>query len=144
MAAESLIMSLIASNFPLHEWKKFETDRAGLNGYFRGGKKASKEAQTIVSALSHPEVVALLVREFNLLPEHVRVQVRTLCNEGNASGNVRKGIMRLDKALNGAILRKEEDVRMNVRVEGRDGVHYRGKRVDPAIAGAARKYGIIR
>ncbi len=135
-------MLLLNNNHPLHAWEQFETDRSSTVSFHAGGKKLEKMAQTIVSSLSHQKAVELVARDFHLMPEVLRIQVRTLCHNDNMSGNVRKGVLRLNALMKGELLKKETSVRVNERVEGRDGAFYKQRNVNPAVAGAAQKYGI--
>jgi len=148
----SLALAMIQANVPLHRWKTFEaerrmTDRSSsveIGGWGRT-KDWSKVARALLNSCSHPDAVDLIAREFNQFPELLRINFRTLAIEAHsASGNVRKGIARLNDRLGGAILRDKDVQTFNQRVEGVDGARYKKVRVDPAVAGAMRKYGIIK
>jgi hypothetical protein len=58
----------------------------------------------------------------------------TLAADGNASGNVKKGCQALIHQVGGRLLRAKVDI--TARVAGKT------IRVDPAKAGATRKYGV--
>lgn len=138
----NLVLQMLAFNVPLSQWRTFEPRTNGA-GFFRS-KNTDKIAQAIFSQLSHESSVELVAKEFDSFPADLRLQLRTLCNSRNCSGNVSKGVTRLDRLMNGRLLREEEfKQRVNVRVEGLD-VHYRSKVVNPAVAGATRKYGIVK
>lgn len=137
----SLVLQMLAFNVPLSQWRSYEPRTSGA-GFF-SSKNTDKIAQSVFSQLSHESAVELVAKEFDSLPAAVRLQLRTLCNAGNGSGNVRKGVQRLDRLMGGKLLREEEfRQRMNVRVEGLD-AKYKSKVVNPAVAGATRKYGIL-
>ncbi len=137
----SVILRLIDKNHPLHAHGRYE--ETGNGGGFFASKNPDKYARTIFTSLSHPNAVAFIAKEFAGLPMQVRIALRTLCNDGNATGNVRKGVQRLNELLRGELLREEQRMRTSVRVETQNGVGYRRQVVNPSIAGAARKYGII-
>jgi hypothetical protein len=137
----ALIMTMISKNVPLCQWQRFVDSGADGAGFHAGGKNPEKIAQIIFSSLSHPDAVSLVAREFEELSQQVRIQLRTLCNNGNASGNVRKGVQRLNELLNGKLLREEKfEQYTNRRMEGASGAFYKRARVNPAVAGAQRKY----
>lgn len=135
----SLILRLIDKNFPLYAHEKFVETGVGL-GFCLGGKNPEKYAQSIFSQLSHPKSQDFVAKHFSDLPQQIRIQLRTLCNNGNATGNVRKGVQRLNTLLGGAILREESVQTVNRRRETVDGVRFDKMRVNPAVAGATRKY----
>jgi hypothetical protein len=133
---------MLSFNVPLSQWEQYQPRNYGA-GFF-SSKNTDKAAKLIFSQLSHDKAVALVAKEFELLPPDLRMRLRTLCNEGNGSGNVRKGIQRLDKLLDGKLMREEAfRQKMNIRVEGVE-ARFRSKTVNPAIAGATRKYGILK
>ncbi len=137
----SLILTMIGKNVPLCQWKKFMDSGAEGKGFYSGGKMPTKIAQIIFSSLSHPDAVTLVAKEFPELSQQVRIELRTLCNNGNATGNVRKGVQRLNELLRGELLRERQHVEItNRRVEGVNGAYYKKDRVNPAVAGAKRKY----
>lgn len=131
---------MLAINVPLSQWRAFEASgRAGTG--WHGGKNTDKTAAAIFAQLSHEETVALVAREFDSYPSDLRLILRTLCNAGNGSGNVRKGVQRLDRLMGGKLLREETHVE-RFQAKTRDGWH--SKTVNPAVAGATRKYGIVK
>lgn len=137
-------LHMIALNVPLSKWRAFEDEIASgkrAAGSFHGGKNTEKAAQAVFSSLSHDEAVALVAREFDSYPADMRLILRTLCNDGNASGNVRKGVQRLDRLMGGKLLREDKH-EQRMQVLTRDG--WRSKRVDAAVAGATRKYGTLK
>ena len=132
----SLILTMIGKNVPLCQWRKFVDSGDVGKGFYSGGKMPAKIAQAIFSSLSHPDAVVLVAKEFPELSQQVR-----LCNSGNATGNVRKGVQRLNEMLLGELLREKQHVEVtNRRVEGVNGAYYKRDRVNPAVAGAKRKY----
>lgn len=136
----STTLSMLALNVPLSQWRQFEADgRAGTS--WHSGKNTNKTAQAIFSQLSHDDAVALVAREFDSYPADLRIILRTLCNAGNGSGNVRKGVQRLDRLMSGRLLRDETHVE-RFQVKKRDG--WKSVSVNPAVAGATRKYGIVK
>lgn len=145
----SLALKLIHANKPLSQWRKYyaDTNRGAydeslkLNFSWSGSKNPAKLAQLIFSQLSHDDAVALVAREFDSFPADLRIQLRTLCNNGNATGNVRKGVQRLDKLMGGKLMRAEVHVE-KFQAKTRDG--WSSKNVNPAVAGATRKYGIVK
>lgn len=140
-AKTPVLLRMLHRNVALSQWESF-IDGADGAGFFAGGKNPSKTAQAIFTQLSHEKVVQLLVVEYDGLPEQVKLEFRDLCARGNASGNVRKNVQRLNDLLGGKLLRSQAFVaHVNTRVEGIDGAGYKRKAVNPAIAGATRKYG---
>jgi hypothetical protein len=131
---------MLALNVPLAQWRKFEAEgRAGT--VWHRGKNTDKTAAAIFAQLSHEEAVALVAREFDSYAADLRLCLRTLCNAGNGSGNVRKGVQRLDRLMGGKLLREEEHTE-HFQVKTRDG--WKTTKVNPAVAGATRKYGIVK
>ena len=146
----SLVLKMLSLNVPLSQWRKFETQQREAGPYsheistrfsWNGQKGPDKEARSIFNQLSHDEAVALVAREFDSFPADLRLILRSLCNEGNGSGNVRKGVQRLDRLMGGKLLREEQHVE-HFQSKTRDG--WKSKAVNPAVAGATRKYGIIK
>lgn len=135
----SVILAMLHKNRSLSEWESWAD--TGIGAGFFSQKNSDKLAQQIFNQLSHPKAVALVAKEFEQLPPDLRLRIRTLCNDGNASGNVRKGVQRLDQLLGGKLLRDEQHVQyQNIRVESVDGVRFKRKAVNQAAAGAQRKY----
>lgn len=132
---------MLALNVPLSQWRQFEIDYLRSATKWHVGKSTDKAAAAIFAQLSHDEAVALVAREFEEYPADLRVVLRTLCNNGNGSGNVRKGVQRLDRLMAGKLLRKQEHV-TTFQTKTRDG--WRARTVNPAVAGATRKYGIVK
>lgn len=134
-----IVLSMIRANVPLHKWKEFEPGRVPSG---RLKEDTRKIAALILKQCGHSEVVDLVAKEFEGFPPQLRVDFRTLaCNPEAASGNVRKGLQRLNDKLGGKLLREEVKLAFNKRVETRDGVSYRRQEVNQAVAGAKRKYG---
>lgn len=136
----STTFAMLALNVPLSQWRQFEADGRTAN-VWHTGKNADKTAQAIFSSLSHDSAVELVAREFDKYPSDIRLILRTLCNAGNGSGNVRKGVQKLDRLMGGKLLREETHVE-KFQAKTRDG--WKSTKVNPAIAGATRKYGIVR
>ena len=143
-----LTLRMLSLNVPLSQWRRFEADQREAGAYgtshflgWNGRKNSDKLAQAIFSALSHDDAVALVAREFDEYPADLRLILRTLCNAGNGSGNVRKGVQRLDRLMGGKLLREETHAE-RFQAKTRDG--WRSKTVNPAVAGATRKYGIVK
>jgi hypothetical protein len=144
----STTLRMLALNAPLSQWRSFEDEHREEGAYgashhlgWNGTKNTEKMARAIFSALSHDEAVALVAREFDGYPSDLRLILRTLCNDGDGSGNVRKGVQRLDRLMGGKLLRADQHVE-RFRARTRDG--WRSKEVNPAVAGATKKYGIIK
>ena len=135
----SVILEMLSFNVSLSQWKTYQPRYAGA-GFFNS-KNADKVAQSIFSQLSHPDAVDLVAREFDALPADIRLRLGTLANEGNGSGNVRKGVQRLDRLLNGKLMREKVHTE-TFRKMGADG--WQSRSVNPAVAGATRKYGVVR
>lgn len=136
----STTLKMLALNVPLSQWRKFEQEDR-VQTAWHGGKATDKAAAKIFSQLCHHETVSLVAREFDNYPADLRLALRTLCNKREGSGNVSKGVQRLDKMMCGNLLREQANGE-HFRVETWDG--WRSKRVDPAVAGATRKYGIVK
>jgi hypothetical protein len=131
---------MLSLNVPLSQWRKFEEEgRTGT--VWHGGKNTDKTAAAIFAQLSHDDAIALVAREFDTYPADLRLILRSLCNTGNGSGNVRKGAQRLDRLMGGKLLREETHTE-RFQAKTRDG--WRSKVVNPAVAGATRKYGIVK
>ena len=137
----SMVMAMIRANVPLHQWRTFD----GAGRTVRIQKEDSRKiAQSILSQCSHAELVELVSREFAQLPERIRIDFRTLAsNSGACTGNVRKGVQRLNDKLGGQLLREENNRVFNRRMETATGASYRQVRVNEAIAGAKRKFGLL-
>lgn len=133
----STTMNMLAINVPLSQWRDFEAGTRTRTS-FHGGKNNRNTALAIFNQLSHPETVLLVAREFDLYSADVRLQLRTLCNDANCTGNVRKGVQKLDRLMGGKLLREEKFVEQH-RVMGQHG--WTSRSVNPAVAGATRKYG---
>lgn len=136
----SIVLAMLRSNTPLCKWKTFDPDRMPSSSLRKDNSR--KIAQQILNQCGHNDVVELVAREFDSFPDFLRIDFRTLaCNNEAASGNVRKGIQRLNERMGGKLLRQETAQVFNKRVETRDGVGYRQIKVNEAVAGAKRKYG---
>ena len=136
----SITLAMIRTNTPLCKWRDFDASRAPSS--FSRKEDTRKIAQIILKQCGHADVVELIAREFSSFPDALRLDFRTLANDQSASsGNVRKGLQRLNDRLGGKLVREDIQQSFNVRVETVDGVTYRRKRVDGAVAGAKRKYG---
>lgn len=139
----SLVLAMVHRNIPLHKWRTFDPNsRSGAVTPKREDDR--KIAAIILKQCSHQDVVDLVAQEFHLLPERLRIDFRTLAStQENSSGNVRKGLQRLDEKLGGKLLKQEMTQTYQERVETADGAYYRRVRVDPSAVGAAKKYGLI-
>lgn len=133
-----LTFKLLRNNVPLSQWKTFKPEERYSYG---GANNAEKVAKQIFAQLSHIETVNLVAKEFERYPSDLRLILRTLCNTGNCSGNVRKNIQRLNELMGGKLLREDEGRTFNVRKESKDGAFYKKVKVNEAVAGAKRKYG---
>lgn len=136
----NITLKMLALNVPLSQWRKFVAEGREPN-IWHIGKNTDKTAQAIFSQLSHPAAVELVASEFEEYASDLRLRLRTLCNAGNGSGNVRKGVQSLNTLMGGKLLRDEKHVD-HFQAKTRDG--WKSKTVNPAVAGATRKYGIIK
>lgn len=137
----SIALTMIRLNLQLSGWKKFDPTNRGT---WTQKEDTRKMAAIILKQCSHPDVVELIAKEFDSFPERLRIDFRTLASEPNAaSGNVRKGLQKLNDKLGGKLLREEFQQTFNKRVETADGARYKRVKVDEAKAAARRKYGII-
>jgi hypothetical protein len=133
----SVLMQMIAVNARLCDWETFVSDGRGT----WSSKQPEKIAKAIFSQLSHVKVMELVVREYDGLAAQIRMELRELCNTGNASGNVRKNVQVLNDRLQGRLLAEEKFTRYsNIRKERQTGVSYERKAINEAVAGAKRKY----
>lgn len=148
----SKILWMIGRNIPLghHErYGKAEMESQGVFGgsffgSFSNPKRLDRVASTIVNGLSQYSVAELLAREWDSLPPQVRMAVTNLANTTSRSGNVNKGIAYLDKLLGGKVRRHDVGQTERVVRTGDDGRLYRdSRRINPAVAGASRAFGII-
>lgn len=145
-----LIINMINRNVPLHTWRDYEkVQRAAVsNGVYRYAreKNPEKTAKEIYAQMSHPETISLVAKEWEELPTQVRQQLGFLCNDGNATGNVRKNVQRLNELLGGKLLRVNQTHQqvVNERVESVDGVVFRRRKVNEAQAAAQRKYAALK
>lgn len=132
-----VLMKMIAVNAPLCGWEKFSHD-----GRFTWSSKSDEKfAREIFRQLSHEAVVRLVAREYDGLPDRVRLELRDMCAQKNCSGSVTKNIQRLNTLLGGRLLREEKTERfINERVETVNGVKFHRRRVNEAAAAAQRKY----
>lgn len=133
----SLTFALLSMNVSLSLWEKYDATNWSTEW---SSKNTDKTARLIFNQLSRPKTVELVAKEFDDYPADLRLILRTHCNDGNASGNVRKGVQRLDTLMKGKLLREEKFVERRM-VMGKDG--WKSKDVNPSVAGATRKYGII-
>ncbi len=141
----SLMLKLISLNVPLYKWRDFAPE--GSRGYLLsslGDKHLDRIASTIISGLSHDEVIELVRREWDGLPPVVRMRVTQLANERYqrpSSNNQRKGIMKLDELLGGRILSVAQGptVRDLRSIDGR--LVSVQKKVRPNVAGAEQAFG---
>jgi hypothetical protein len=132
---------MIYANAPLHKWREFDVNARGNYG-LRGKEDTRKIAAAILKQCGHNEVVELVAKEFDQFPERLRIDFRTLATQENAaSGNVRKGLQRLNERMGGKLLREDNARVFNRRIETADGVRYKRVEVNEAIAAAKRKYG---
>lgn len=137
----SLTLTMLRANVPLHKWREFDTSKA-RSAYGYQKEDTRKMAQQILSQCSHSDVVELVARDFSQFPERLRIDFRTLASsENSCSGNVRKGLQRLNEKLGGKLLKAEQDLTFNKRTETKDGVFYKKVKVNEAVAAAKRKYG---
>lgn len=135
--SDLMTFKLLRSNVPLSHWRESQ-----LRPFAGGGSvNAEKVAKQIFAQLSHIETVNLVAKEFERYPADLRLMLRTLCNTGNCSGNVRKNVQRLNELMGGKLLREDEGRTFNVRKEGKDGAFYKKVKINEAVAGAKRKYG---
>lgn len=136
----STTIAMVQANVPLCQWRTFDAgNRLGRMTAFK--EDTRRIAAIILRQCGHNEVVDLVAREFSLFPERLRIDFRTLANDQQAaSGNVRKGLQRLDQKLGGELMRKSEDRVFNKRVETEAGVFYKPVKVNKSIAGAKQKY----
>lgn len=127
---DKVVLRMIEKNISLSQWRSFADTGNGLGFFSR--KKADHIASSIFTQLSHPEAVKIVAHEWDHLGPDVRIQLGTLASKGNASGNVVKGCQELNRLLNGRLFRENKQI--TTRINGRTLV------VNPAIAGASRKY----
>jgi hypothetical protein len=127
---EKIVLRMLRKNVPLSQWRQFVDSGDGY-GFF-SSKNADKVAQSIFSQLSHPEAVKIVAHEWGDLGPDVRVQLGTLASKGNATGNVTKGCQELNRLIGGKLLAEKKEITTTIN----------GKKisVNPAIAGASRKY----
>ena len=127
-----IVLRMIDKNVPLSQWRAYM--ETGNGGGFFSRKKPEFVAGEIFRQLSHPDAVAIIAHEWDQLTADVRLVLGNKAHEGNASGNVKKGCQTLNALLGGRLLREKID--MTARVGGKT------IRIDPAKAGAMRKYGL--
>lgn len=140
----TIVLTMLSLNVPLSQWRSFERDVASGSrsvSVWHGGKNTDKVAQAIFTQLSHDETVKLIAREYANFAPDLRMRFNTLCNDGNCSGNVRKGVQRLNELLNGKINR--DPFAEVERVRDQHG-RWKSKKVNQAVAGATRKYGGVK
>jgi hypothetical protein len=130
---QPIVLRMLRKNIPLSQWQSYMETGDGAGFFSR--KNPEYEAQEIFRQLSHPDAVAIVAREWEHLTADIRMLIGTKAKDGNASGNVKKGCQALNELLGGKLLREERE--MTTRVAGRD------IRVNPAVAGATRKYGVV-
>lgn len=136
----SMVISMLRRNIPLHQWRqKGFAEGGGYHG--RHKDDMHKLAMSIIRQCGHPDVIELVAKEFASFPELLRIEFRTTANDQQASsGNVRKGLQRLNDRLNGELMRVDNGRFVQTRVETTDGVSYRRRRINESVAGAHRKY----
>lgn len=128
-----VVFRMTEKNVPLSQWKRFMESGDQGTGY--RPKNHEKIAAAIFRQLSHPDAVAIVAHEWEHLGPEIRMALGTLASDGNCSGNVKKGCQELNRILDGRLLSQKKPVQTT---------SLRGKTivVNPAIAGAARKYGV--
>jgi hypothetical protein len=148
-----LITFLLDRGIRLSEWRKYEAEVAQLTRVTAGTTfntsihaKTEKQAQAIVTQLSHDDVVELVANEWGKIEGVLRMAISQKCNEANVSGNVRKNIQRLDRRLNGKLLRAKEEfvIKTRTRVEGPNGVRYVERGISRSEVGARQKYQLLK
>lgn len=127
-----IVLRMVAKNVPLSQWRQYVETGNGA-GFF-SQKRPEYVASEIFRQLSHPDAVAIVAHEWDLLTADVRLLLGNKAAEGNASGNVKKGCQTLNEKIGGRLLREKTD--MTTRVAGKT------IRIDQAKAGAIRKYGL--
>lgn len=143
----------IDRNIRLSDWKNFRDEVVQTSRLTNGTAfntmasiKTERVAQSVVTQLSHNDVVELLTLEWESLPSALRMMISQLCNVGNFSGNVRKNVQRLDRNLNGKLLKDKEKFEhsTNVRVENASGARYVKRTISGSEAGARKKYQLLK
>lgn len=149
----SILVEMLGRNQPLYRWRDYagesekaaEYRSAGGSGYW-SNKKLDNMAGAVVSALSHPAVVELVAREWEILPPLMRIRITQMANDrrlvGAASNNGSKGIKRLDALLGGKLLRRVDERATNrdLRVINGQLVSVQ-RRLNPAVVGAEQAFG---
>ena len=140
---------LLATNTLLSQWKKIAPSEAEARSYGLGTNTA-KQLDTVVNAIvnqmSHPDAVELIAKEWGAFPSDLRMKLGWALNEaasgsGHRSNNKTKGIIRLNKMLNNAVLRQTDDRVTERDLRVRDGKVVSERRfVNPAAAGAERAH----
>jgi hypothetical protein len=139
-----LSLWLIEKNIDLYRWRYFSgsqefradvvSDKYDYLFISPTSNKKDEEriARQITNSLSHDDVVELIANDFDRYSSSQRQALTAECNRAHAdyrSGNKVKGIQRLDRSVGGRVLAKKEALRDSS-----------GKKVNPAVAGAMRKY----
>ena len=143
-----MTLYLIEHNIRLSEWKRVAPPEGtgARNSLTFSEKKLDTMVNTIVNAMSHEDAVSLIVKEWKELPSVLRMKLRWALNEaasgnGHRSNNKTKGIIRLDKLLDGNVLRHTDDrvTERDLRIVGGKVVS-RQRPINPAVAGASRAH----
>ncbi len=140
----SILLHLLALNLPLGHCDKYNAvtvDRWSAPDMW-GNKALDNTARKLVNALSQYKVAEQMAKEWEGYPPLLRLRITAIANEarGHASGNVTKGIQRLNDVLGGKILARETGPteRTLQIIDGRK-VSV-DKRFNPAVAGAYRAF----
>lgn len=131
----------LARNIPLAHFDQEGDDGTREAVGFFSAKELPKTARRLVGGLAQYKVAEQMAREWGGYSSLLRRAITDLCNSNNHSGNVRKGILRLNECLNGRVLRRGgiEEERVLIEREGRTLTATRRVR-GRAIIGAERAF----
>lgn len=145
---QNIILWMIAHNIPLGHFEKYLEGGSLKKDVSKGSSYSMKKKETIaraiVNGLSQYAVAEQVAKEWDSFDSQIRMLITDMCNNtASLSGNVRKGVARLDQLLGGKIRRHETGptVRKLVMVEGRVVPNYQP--VNLAAANAERAFATV-
>lgn len=108
--SQNIILWMVAQNLPLGHFEKYleggslAKDASSAKSYTM--KKKETIARAIVNGLSQYAVAGQVAKEWDSFDPQIRMLITDMCNNtASLSGNVRKGVARLDQLTGGKIRR---------------------------------------
>ncbi len=148
MAQQNIILWMVQNNLPLGHFDKYlkegSLERDPSKGSSYRGKKRETIAREIIGGLAQYSVAEQVAKEWDSFDSFLRMTITDMCNNTvGLSGNVRKGIARLDQLTGGKVRRRETGPteRKLVVVDG--SVVSVRQRVNTALTNAERAFATV-